>query len=209
MADENDDIPELDAAASSEASSASAPTSCVCEAPCGAEAGPWASAQRRARHRPLLRWSRRTPRPCYVKSAPSEAFCSPLSLPPHTQQFCSSFLSTNVVQPLSSFVADSRSFVVGCEYPASGGATSSLPPFLRSLLLLSPLPPLHKGSLGRHAALLHTSLTCHDTLPLPHAEFNATLSNTAMGALLMGVIAFLVKIVHIPITQMLVSAPTS
>ena len=55
MADENDDIPELDAAASSEASSASAPSSCVMKRRVWRGSSPWASAQRREAPPPVLR----------------------------------------------------------------------------------------------------------------------------------------------------------
>jgi preprotein translocase subunit Sss1 len=42
-------------------------------------------------------------------------------------------------------------------------------------------------------------------LPIPTAEFSKTLAATALGAFIMGMIAFVVKIIHIPVTQMLVS----
>jgi hypothetical protein len=63
--------------------------------------------------------------------------------------------------------------------------TTPTPPFI------SPPPPSPPRSLS------------------PPAEFVKTLKATAMGALIMGVIAFVVKIVHIPVTQMLVSSGAS
>jgi hypothetical protein len=70
---------------------------------------------------------------------------------PRRTKCSSSILSSQILQPLSQFVSDSRSFIIGCEYPAASGAWRGAPPPPPLLSPPAPAPrsPTHRATRDR------------------------------------------------------------
>ena len=107
------------------------------------------------------------------------------------------FFQTYVVDNFIDFFKDSTKFVKGCRTPGDQRAWRATRARLIVPLPQGPTPPpaqLTHSQHARNAPFLRT----------PFAAFVTTLVLTAGGALMMGVISFVVKVVHIPLTQLLV-----
>ena len=115
---------------------------------------------------------------------------------PHTpplfpSPFFRSTFQRLVMNNLSDFFKESIRFLKGCKTPGDQRAWRAAARRRDTRAGSPPLPP-------------HSPSPATPPHPLPSAAFAMVLGMTGVGALGMGLISFVVKVVHIPLTQVLV-----